>query len=89
MLKYQTDLIDIDAGHGLEELPVHVCTRDTLRASIAKLVREVPIRRRPDSRVAERMFGRVNEALWASMIASAAPEYDDAEHAPVMAGRKT
>lgn len=66
VLKYASDLLDIDAGHG-HGLTVRVCTRATLRASLHELLRERAVRTSPDPRLINTFFGKVNEAVWLAL----------------------
>ncbi len=68
VLKYRTDLIDIDAGNQADAMPVPVCSGATLRASLDRLLRgDRPAAGRPPAGLVEKMYGRVNEALWVSV----------------------
>jgi len=67
VLKYLTDLIDMDAGASVDGMQVHTCTHGSLRTSLETLLRERSIQRRSDSRLVEQMFGKVNELCWAAL----------------------
>ena len=66
VLKYASDLLDIDAGHG-NGLTVRVCTRETLRASLQELLRERAVRRPAPAHLINEFFGKVNEAVWTTL----------------------
>lgn len=72
VLKYQADLLDIDAGPPVNGWSVQTCSRQTLRASVASVLRAGRPQVRPDGRVVEELFGRVNEAVWGAVIAEGA-----------------
>ena len=85
VLKYQSDLLDIDAGHSLDGLPIQVCAHGTLRASLSRLLRERATRTPPDPRLVNALFGKVDEVLWAELARSprAAAAGREGAHAPV------
>ncbi len=71
VLKYQVDLLDIDSD-AVDGVPVPVCSRETLRASVGELLRDPPVGQRLDPRVLEGVFGRVDEDLWARIVGETA-----------------
>ncbi len=68
VLKYLTDLIDMDAGASVDGMQVSSCTHKTLRTSIDALLRQPSITRPSDDRLVEHMFGRVNEPVWTTLV---------------------
>lgn len=68
VLKYQADLIDIDAGNTPDAMPVPTCSSASLRASIEAMLQDRQRRQPVEARLIERMYGRVNEALWQSVV---------------------
>lgn len=68
VVKYQPDLLDIDAGEGLPGLRVERCTRATLRATLCRVLQEDSPRRPPARWVVEELFGTVNEGVWKSVV---------------------
>lgn len=69
VLKYQAGFLDIDAGQGIDGMPVQACSQGTLRQSIEACLRAGSPKVRVDAAVVEQMFGRVNEALWLKITA--------------------
>ncbi|OGX47567.1 MAG: hypothetical protein A3G88_04505 [Omnitrophica WOR_2 bacterium RIFCSPLOWO2_12_FULL_63_16] len=67
VLKYQTDLLDMDAGHGIDGFSVQYCCRATLRASIEACLSEVVEKRPLPEHVVRRLFDRVDEQLWVTL----------------------
>ena len=63
VLKYQPDLLDMDAGQAAFEASVPVCDRATLRSSITALLNQPPVRH-AEGRALRRLFGPVDEARW-------------------------
>ncbi|MBI2104118.1 MAG: hypothetical protein HYT90_00855 [Candidatus Omnitrophica bacterium] len=68
VLKYQSDLLDIDAGHELDGLSIQACTRATMRGSISRFLGERARRSPPDPLLIREAFGMVDEALWRAVV---------------------
>lgn len=68
VLKYRTDLVDIDAGASVEGMQVQRCVHETLRTSIEALLRQPFTRQWSDDHLVEHMFGRVNEPMWTTLV---------------------
>ena len=68
VLKYEVDLLDLDPPEFLEGFSVVPCRKETLRKMIKKLLKHPPARSRPSSDVLEKIFGRVDEELWTSIV---------------------
>lgn len=68
VLKYRTDLMDMDAGASVEGMQAPSCAHETLRTSVEGLLRQPSVRKRSDDRLVEHMFGRVNELAWATFV---------------------
>ena len=67
VLKYQPDLLDMDAGQAAFEAPVPVCNRSTLRSSITAMMSR-PQERMADEGALKRLFGPVDEARWFDLV---------------------
>lgn len=71
VLKYQVDLLDIDS-YAVDGVPLPACSSKTLRASVGELLLDPPTGSRPDPRVLEDVFGRVDEELWVRIVGGTA-----------------
>lgn len=69
-LQHRADCLDIDSGQAVDGMSVQACSRKTLRRAIeASLYRKTPPRTQVNSRILEKMFGRVDEQLWIQLAA--------------------
>jgi hypothetical protein len=85
VLKYEVDLLDIDPPEFLTGFFVHLCRRETLRRMIRKLLKHPPARSKPSLDVLGKIFGRVDEELWTSIVGQAdARNSDRKSGAPTM-----
>jgi surface carbohydrate biosynthesis protein (TIGR04326 family) len=78
VVKYQPDLLDIDAGQGLPGLRVERCTRATLRATLCRVLQGVSQQSRSKPSGLEEVFSKVDEEVWRSLVRSDA----DCPHRP-------
>ncbi len=73
IVKYQTDLLDIDAEQSVQDFQVVRCSRPTLRETVAALLQEPPVRKQPGAGMLHRMFGPVQDESWLTVGLTTAP----------------
>lgn len=67
VIKYQTDMLDIDSSAALGHRGPVVCTRETLREALANVLHQAGPRR-PTRENLSRFFGKVDEDVWARVV---------------------
>ncbi len=66
VLKYQTDMLDVDSSSALDGDAPRICRRETIRDEIASALSRGKTGKCPEHQL-EKFFGRVNENLWLQM----------------------